>query len=111
MNIYLQRIRYKKDTIDGILKIDGVVVAHTAENAHHALKQGEYPITSTGTFRRYALMRNGVYNLHRQSFIVGKYLIPGVVTKSAFYYKRIYERVRKALRRKQKISLIIVDAK
>ncbi|MGM9777601.1 MAG: hypothetical protein ACI3ZD_04605 [Prevotella sp.] len=111
MNIYLQRIRYKKDTIDGILKIDGVVVAHTAENAHHALKQGEYPITSTGTFRRYALMGNGVYNIRSQSFIVGKYLIPGVVTKSAFYYKRIYERVRKALRRKQRISLIIVDAK
>ena len=77
----------------------------------YALKQGEYPITSTETFRRYALMGNGVYNLRRQSFIVGKYLIPGVVIKSALYYNRLYERVRKALRRKQKITLFIVDAK
>ena len=29
MNIYLSRYRYKNDTIDGVLKIDGVVVAHT----------------------------------------------------------------------------------
>ena len=111
MNIYLSRYRYKNDTIDGVLKIDGVVVAHTAENSRHALKQGEYPIQSTETFRRYALMGNGVYNLRRQSFIVGKYLIPGVVIKSALYYNRLYERVRKALRRKQKITLFIVDAK
>ena len=56
-------------------------------------------------------MGNGVYNLRRQSFIVGKYLIPGVIIKSALYYNRLYERVRKALRRKQKITLFIVDAK
>lgn len=44
MNIIIKRIRKKPDTIDGHLYIDGRHICDTAENAHHCLPAGRYPI-------------------------------------------------------------------
>lgn len=44
MNIELRRIRYRPETIDGQIWIDGEKVCDCAENAHHCLPQGIYQI-------------------------------------------------------------------
>lgn len=45
MNIELKRIRYRPDTIDGQIRIDGMRVCDSAENNKFALAPGIYPIT------------------------------------------------------------------
>ncbi len=107
MKIKIIRQIHKPDTIDGILKIRGNRMADTTENAHYALPEGEYRITSTSEFRRYIGVGNGVYNLKTHTVYVGKRLVPGVVIKSRRYYEPIYERVRKAVQRKQEVVLVI----
>lgn len=44
MNIELRRYRFKPDTIDGQIWIDGMKVCDCAENAHHSLEPGTYQI-------------------------------------------------------------------
>lgn len=44
MNIKLKRIRFKPDTIDGQIWIDGIKVCDCSENAHHCLPVGKYII-------------------------------------------------------------------
>ena len=44
MNINLIRIRYKTETIDGVLKIDGIRVCDTAENVNGAVPAGTYTV-------------------------------------------------------------------
>lgn len=45
MNIILKRIRYRPETIDGQIWIDGEKVCSSAENNKLALAPGTYPIT------------------------------------------------------------------
>lgn len=45
MNIELRRYRFKSETVDGQIFIDGAKVCDCAENAHHCLPPGEYQIT------------------------------------------------------------------
>lgn len=44
MNIVLKRFRIRPETIDGHIYIDGQKVCDCAENAHHCLKAGTYPL-------------------------------------------------------------------
>lgn len=44
MNIVLKRYRIGPDAIDGHIYIDGQKVCDCAENAHHCLKAGTYPL-------------------------------------------------------------------
>lgn len=44
MDIQLRRYRFKPDTIDGQIWIDGMKVCDCAENAHHSLEPGTYQI-------------------------------------------------------------------
>ena len=44
MNIELRRYRFKPDSIDGQIWIDGMKVCDCAENAHHCLEPGNYQI-------------------------------------------------------------------
>ena len=41
----VRRIRRSPDTIDGQIRIDGQKVCDCAENAHHCLPPGTYPLT------------------------------------------------------------------
>ena len=45
MNIELKRYRFKPDTIDDQIRIDGMRVCDSAENNHFAMAPGTYPIT------------------------------------------------------------------
>ena len=45
MNIIIQRSNPRNNYIHGLLKIDGVVVCDTLENANGCVPAGDYPIT------------------------------------------------------------------
>lgn len=120
MNIIIHRIRHRPDTIDGILKIDGLKVCDCAENAHHCLPSGNYQIAlvkcgrlgrkmpSLITNRPSLIMPgNGVYALKDGSIIVGRYCVPGILTHSRPAFDALYERIRKNLERGNPVYLII----
>lgn len=120
MNIELRRYRFKPETIDGQIWIDGEKVCGCAENAHHCLPPGEYQIAlvkcgrlgrkmpSLITNRESLIMPgNGVYNLIDGSIIVGKHLVPGIVTHSRPAFDALYERIRKNIERGNQVTLII----
>ena len=44
MNIILKRIRYRPETIDGQIWIDGEKICSSAENANHCLPVGTYQV-------------------------------------------------------------------
>lgn len=52
---------------------------------------------------------NGVFNLTDHSILIGKYLLPGIVTYSKPAFDALYERIRKNIERGQKVLLIIND--
>lgn len=120
MNIIVHRIRHRPDTIDGILKIDGFKVCDCAENAHHCLPPGTYQVALVKCGRLGRKMPslitnhsslimpgNGVYNLIDGSIIVGKHLIPGIVSHSRPAFETLYQRIRKNLERGNAVTLTI----
>ena len=120
MNIELRRYRFKPETIDGQIWIDGGKVCDSAENARHSLPPGEYSIILA---RRHPKDRkmptiiadgkpmlshgNGVYSLQDGSILLGRYLAPGIVTHSRPAFNSLYQRIRKNLERSNKVYLII----
>lgn len=120
MNIELRRYRIRPDTIDGRIYIDGGKVCDSAENAHHCLPPGEYSIILARIHPKDRKMPiiiadgnpklsygNGVYNLHNGSILVGRYLVPGIVTHSRPAFDSLYERIRKNLERGNPVTLTI----
>lgn len=120
MNIELRRYRIKPETIDGRIYIDGGKVCDSAEKARHCLPPGEYSIILA---RRHPKDRkmpiiiadgnpklthgNGVYSLQDGSIILGRYLVPGIVTHSRPAFDALYERIRKNLERGNEVKLTI----
>lgn len=127
MNIELRRYRICPDTIDGRIYIDGGKVCDSAENARHCLPPGTYQIIlarsrkharkmpwiitdqSSRISHRVSLIEsgNGVYNLHTGTILVGRYLVPGIVTHSRPAFDALYERIRKNLERGNEVTLTI----
>lgn len=122
MNIELRRYRFKPNTIDGQIWIDGEKVCGCAENAHHCLPPGVYSIILAKS-RKHArkmpwiianrgswiAIGNGVYNSTDGSIIVGKYICPGCLSHSRPTFDALYDRIRKNLERGSPVTLTIIN--
>ena len=120
MNIELRRIRYRPETIDGQIWIDGEKICSSAENARHALPVGTYGIRLKKSKKygrkmpsliadRSSLIAigNGVYALKDGCIIVGRHCIPGIVTHSRPAFDALYQRIRKNIERGNPVNITI----
>ena len=122
MEIVIVRQGHKSWGIDGHLYINRTRICDTVEHPKCHLSAGEYIISSLGAegsslsetahserlelpfpFRH----GDGALALKHGEIIVGKHLLPGVVTASQPTYDRLYERLKKAFQRGTPIRLTI----
>ena len=129
MEIVIVRQEHKPWGIDGHLYINRKRICDTVEHPRHHLPSGEYQITNDkcqitndhGSADRQncqmpheewlipSPFRHGdgaLSSLHGE-IIVGQSSIPGLVTRSAATYDRLYERLKKAFQRGTPVRLAI----
>ena len=112
MDITIVRGDPKPWGIDGHLYINRRRVCDTVEHPTLHLQQGSYHITlplreetEVGFFPfRHG---DGALALKQREIIVGRRLLPGVVTASQATYDRLYERLKKAFQRGTPVHLTI----
>ncbi len=122
MEIVIVRQEHKPWGIDGHLYINRTRICDTVEHPSRHLPAGEYIISSLGASgtslsetahsERFGIPfpfrhGDGALSLKHGEIIVGKYLLPGVVTQSQATYDRLYERLKKAFQRGTPIRLTI----
>ncbi|MBR2168382.1 MAG: hypothetical protein IJ920_08775 [Paludibacteraceae bacterium] len=122
MEIVIVRQEPKPWGIDGRLSIGRQYLCDTVEHPRHHLPEGDYIISSLGAIGSSLSVaahskgnlpspfRHGdgaLASLHGE-IIVGKQLLPGVVTQSQATYNHLYERLKKAFQRGNTIRLRIV---
>jgi hypothetical protein len=121
MEIVIVRQDHKPWGIDGHLYINRKRICDTVEHPTKHLPSGEYIMDSfsstdttiTPPFREGMgvgfLFRHGdgAMALKQREVIVGKQLLPGVVTQSQATYDRLYERLKKAFQRGTTVRLSI----
>lgn len=116
MDIQLVRTNYTQWGVEGHLYINRKRICDTVEHPRHHLPEGDYQITNDKSQMTNeecfipSPFRHGdgaLASLHGE-IIVGKQLLPGVVTQSQSTYDRIYERLKKAFQRGNTIRLRIV---
>ncbi len=122
MEIVIVRQDHKSWGIDGHLYINRTRICDSVEHPKRHLPAGEYIISSLGAegsslsetahserlwlpfpFRH----GDGALSLKHGEIIVGKHLLPGVVTVSQPTYDRLYERLKKAFQRGTPVRLTI----
>lgn len=122
MEIVIVRQDHKSWGIDGHLYINRTRICDSVEHPKRHLPAGVYIISSLGAegsslsetahserlglpfpFRH----GDGALSLKHGEIIVGKHLLPGVVTASQPTYDRLYERFKKAFQRNTPIRLTI----
>lgn len=119
MEMVIVRQEHKPWGIDGHLYINRKRICDTVEHPSRHLPAGEYIISSLDCFSSLSLGEgrgevfrfrhgDGAMALRRREIIVGKQLLPGVVTQSQPTYDRLYERLKKAFQRGTIIRLKIV---
>ena len=122
MEIVIVRQEPKPWGIDGRLSIGRQYLCDTVEHPRHHLPEGDYIISSLGAIGSSlsaaahskgnlpSPFRHGdgaLASLHGE-IIVGKQLLPGVVTASQATYDRLYERLKKTFQRGNTIGLRII---
>ena len=123
MEITLVRQEHKPWGIDGHLYVNRKRICDTVEHPTRHLPEGDYIISSLGAIGSSlsaaahskgnlpSPFRHGdgaLASIHGE-IIVGKQLLPGVVTASQVTYDRLYERFKKAFQRGNTIHLKIID--
>ena len=123
MDIQLVRTNYTQWGVEGHLYINRKRICDTVEHPTRHLPGGDYIISSLGAIGSSlsaaahskgnlpSPFRHGdgaLASLHGE-IIVGKQLLPGVVTASQVTYDRLYERLKKAFQRGNTIRLKIID--
>ena len=122
MEILLVRNNSASWGIDGHLYINRTRICDSVEHPKRHLPAGEYIISSLGAegsslsetahserlgipfpFRH----GDGALGLKQREIIVGKHLLPGVVTQSQATYDHLYERLKKAFQRGTPVRLTI----
>jgi len=104
MNISVERHRKTRWGVDGKLYIDGQYAADTTEHPESHLQPGTYPLT----LNRMLLKRDNGPMLNTDgSICVGEHLCAGCVLRTREVFKPIYNRIQKALKRGQKVTLTI----
>ena len=104
MEITIVRGDPKPWGIDGHLYINRKLICDTVEHPTKHLQQGDYPIGWDNNPFRHG---DGALALKQREIIVGKGLLPGVVTASQATYDRLYERLKKAFQRNTPVRLTI----
>ena len=104
MEIVIVRGDHKSWGIDGHLYINRKRICDTVEHPTHHMPQGEYSIGFDNNPFRHG---DGALALKQREIIVGKSLLPGVVTQSQATYDRLYERLKKAFQRGTPVRLTI----
>ena len=119
MEMVIVRQEHKPWGIDGHLYINRKRICDTVEHPSRHLPAGEYIISSLDCFSSLSLGEgrgevcrfrhgDGALSLKHGEIIVGKHLLPGVVTASQPTYDRLYERLKKAFQRGTPVHLKIV---
>ena len=124
MDIQIVRTNYTQWGVEGHLYINRKRICDTVEHPRHHLPEGDYIITSlsAGSVSPFSAAAHSKGNLPSPfrhgdgalasihgEIIVGKQLLPGVVTASQVTYDRLYERLKKAFQRGNTIRLKIID--
>lgn len=104
MEIVIVRQEHKPWGIDGHLYINRQRVCDTVEHPTHHKIPGTYVVDFQNHPFRHG---DGAMSSIHGEIIVGVYALPGVVTKSAETYQRLYERLKKAFQRNTPIRLTI----
>lgn len=115
MEIVIVRQEHKPWGIDGHLYINRQRVCDTVEHPTCHLPGGEYMVVSskdelsTPYTLHHTLFTHGdgALGCKNREIIVGKQLLPGVVTDSQATYNRLYERLKKAFQRGTPVRLKI----
>lgn len=105
MEIVIVRQEHKSWGIDGHLYINRKRICDTVEHPSRHMKAGDYMIELDSNPFRHG---DGAMRLMHNEVIVGKQLLPGVVTQSQATYDRLYERLKKAWQRGTPVHLRIV---
>lgn len=117
MDIQLVRTNYTQWGVEGHLYINRKRICNTVEHPTRHLPGGDYQITNDKSQMTNeecfipSPFRHGdgaLASLHGE-IIVGKQLLPGVVTQSQATYDHLYERFKKAFQRGNTIRLRIVN--
>lgn len=116
MDIQLVRTNYTQWGVEGYLYINRQRICDTVEHPTRHLPEGDYQITNDKSQMTNeecfipSPFRHGdgaLASLHGE-IIVGKQLLPGVVTQSQSTYDRLYERLKKAFQRDSPVHLQII---
>lgn len=115
MEIVIVRQEHKPWGIDGHLYINRIRICDTVEHPKRHLPAGEYQITNNKCRMTNSESKipfpfrhgDGALALKHGEIIIGKHLLPGVVTASQPTYDRLYERLKKAFQRGTPIRLTI----
>lgn len=104
MEIQLVRSSHKPWGIDGRVYINYRYVCDSVEHPTYRKSAGVYRIDlETNPFRH----GDGALGSKKGEIIVGKQLMPGLVTQSQQTYDRLYERLKKAFQRGNSVRLRI----
>lgn len=124
MEIQIVRLEHKPWGVDGHLYINRKRVCDTVEHPTRHLPSGEYvvePAVKAGIVESKSESEqaewripypfrhgDGALGSKHSEIIVGKQLMPGVVTQSQQTYDRLYERLKKAFQRGNTVRLKVV---
>ena len=106
MNIYIKRYHHSPWGVDGECYINGTKFCDTVEHPTSYRPMGEYEITKR-LFSRYFQRGNGPMKSVRGEISVGVYQLSGLVLQAAEMHRKLYQRVHAALKRGEKVTLII----
>lgn len=106
MNIYIKRKHYSRWGVNGECFINDTKVCDTVEHPTAYRPSGVYRITRC-SFSRYFQQGNGPMKSVKGEISVGVYQLPGLVLQAAEMHQRLRQRVKKALKRGEKVELII----
>ena len=104
MEIIIIRQEHKPWGIDGHLYINRKRICDTVEHPTRHKPNGTYSVELNNNPFRHG---DGALALKHGEIIVGKHLLPGVVTASQPTYDRLYERLKKAFQRGTPVRLTI----
>lgn len=123
MKILIKRTHTFKGAIDGELYIGTEKVCDTAEHATCMLPEGEYRVEMKKSDKHERIMPHitskehcgilsygfGVYNVPSGTIIVGTHRTYGLCIQTRPMLEYIYQRIDKALERKEEVTLIIQE--
>lgn len=122
MEIVINITRRFGNGMAGELAIDGAKIADTAENLLHMLPEGVFemgienvksyhrkmPFVTNGTQKRYVSFGNGVHGSFSHCINVGTAICTGYLKDTRNTFNRLYQRVRKAMERGNRMTVRIV---